>query len=158
MEDDDDMSDSNSSDDGNLLNVNNNDNLRITKKDFEKKPTETKNNEKKEKQQTQTKNNEKKEKQKNIINYENIYTLGGHKSDIQDIAWSNDSKLLASCGLDRKVIIWDLSIAQPSYVCMCMYVYVCVCVCVLMCPLCEVFALSVHKWKKHMQIAVNKLT
>ncbi|ORZ19308.1 WD40-repeat-containing domain protein [Absidia repens] len=33
--------------------------------------------------------------------------LRGHDSDVQDLAWSNDNRYLASCGIDGYAIIWD---------------------------------------------------
>ncbi|KAI9345999.1 WD40-repeat-containing domain protein, partial [Zopfochytrium polystomum] len=36
-----------------------------------------------------------------------IKVLFGHESDVAHLAWSPDDTLLASCGLDRHVIIWD---------------------------------------------------
>ena len=39
---------------------------------------------------------------------ENIHTLWGHASDVQDIAFSPDSSLLASGSFDGTVLIWDV--------------------------------------------------
>lgn len=33
--------------------------------------------------------------------------LRGHDSDVQDLAWSNDNRYIASCGVDGFIIIWD---------------------------------------------------
>ena len=39
---------------------------------------------------------------------ENIATFSGHPTDIQSLAFSPNSKLLASGGFDRTILLWDL--------------------------------------------------
>eukprot|EP00494_Astrolonche_serrata_P006813 UN06838 len=41
-----------------------------------------------------------------VENWECIFTGSGHKSDVEEIAWSPDSKSVASAGLDITIIIW----------------------------------------------------
>ncbi|OZJ03631.1 hypothetical protein BZG36_03720 [Bifiguratus adelaidae] len=33
--------------------------------------------------------------------------LRGHDSDVQDLAWSSDDSMLASCGVDGHIVVWD---------------------------------------------------
>ncbi|KAJ2646067.1 HIR complex subunit [Coemansia sp. RSA 1250] len=37
-----------------------------------------------------------------------VRRLTGHASDVCDIAWSPGNRFLASCGLDNRVLIWDM--------------------------------------------------
>lgn len=34
--------------------------------------------------------------------------LSGHTKEIYDLAWSKNSDILVSCGLDKNVIVWDV--------------------------------------------------
>ena len=43
-----------------------------------------------------------------VASGENIATFWGHPTDIQSLAFSTDSKLLASGGFDRTILLWDL--------------------------------------------------
>jgi len=42
----------------------------------------------------------------NVESWECIFTRAEHQSDVEDIAWSPDSKYLASCSLDSTIAIW----------------------------------------------------
>ncbi|KAL8357815.1 hypothetical protein RB598_002555 [Gaeumannomyces tritici] len=42
-----------------------------------------------------------------IENWKTYRRLVGHENDVQDIAWSYDSSILASVGLDSKVVVWS---------------------------------------------------
>lgn len=46
--------------------------------------------------------------QNKIVNYQAIHTLKGHKSQVQNIRFSHDGKILASGGHDNQVILWDV--------------------------------------------------
>ncbi|KAJ6227442.1 protein hira [Anaeramoeba flamelloides] len=48
-------------------------------------------------------------KNENIEPWEIVTKLEQHKGDVQGLAWSPDSNFLASCSIDNKIIIWDLS-------------------------------------------------
>ena len=39
--------------------------------------------------------------------YKPLKVLVGHESDVADLSWSKDDSLLASCGFDSKIILWD---------------------------------------------------
>lgn len=54
----------------------------------------------------------------NVENWKGTRRLAGHESDVCDLAWSNDSSYLASCGLDSLVIIWDGN-TFGAYLCHC---------------------------------------
>ncbi|KAJ1658482.1 HIR complex subunit [Dispira simplex] len=43
----------------------------------------------------------------NVENWKAVRRLVGHESDVTDLAWSPENTYLASCGLDRKIFIWD---------------------------------------------------
>jgi WD40 repeat protein len=38
-----------------------------------------------------------------------LHTLAAHKDAVHDLAWSPDSKLLATCGYDRLIKLWDVA-------------------------------------------------
>ncbi|UKZ57207.1 HIR complex subunit [Trichoderma virens] len=42
-----------------------------------------------------------------IENWKTYKRLIGHENDVQDLAWSYDSSLLVSVGLDSKVVVWS---------------------------------------------------
>lgn len=42
-----------------------------------------------------------------IENWKTYRRLIGHENDVQDLAWSYDSSLLVSVGLDSKVVVWS---------------------------------------------------
>lgn len=42
-----------------------------------------------------------------VENWKTYRRLIGHDNDVQDLAWSYDSTLLASVGLDSKVVVWS---------------------------------------------------
>ncbi|KPM43255.1 Protein HIR1 [Neonectria ditissima] len=42
-----------------------------------------------------------------VENWKTYKRLIGHDNDIQDLAWSHDSTLLVSVGLDSKVVVWS---------------------------------------------------
>jgi len=42
-------------------------------------------------------------------NWAVVQRLSGHETDVVDLAWSRDGRLLASCGLDSAVNIWDMT-------------------------------------------------
>ena len=44
----------------------------------------------------------------NVTNGENIATFEGHTSDINDLAFSPNTELLASAGFDGTILLWDL--------------------------------------------------
>lgn len=39
--------------------------------------------------------------------YSVVHRLTGHDSDVNSLEWSADGRMLASCGLDGQVLIWD---------------------------------------------------
>lgn len=43
----------------------------------------------------------------NVENWKALRRLVGHVADVVDCAWSRDDSMLASVGLDSKIIIWD---------------------------------------------------
>eukprot|EP01132_Coremiostelium_polycephalum_P000598 gene598-744_t len=45
--------------------------------------------------------------QESIENWVCVSTLRGHSADISEVAWSPDSKLIATCSFDKTIIIWD---------------------------------------------------
>ncbi|KAI9002474.1 WD40-repeat-containing domain protein [Hyaloraphidium curvatum] len=44
---------------------------------------------------------------RNEEGYRVVKVLRGHDSDVVDLAWSVDGDLLATCSLDRSVVVWD---------------------------------------------------
>lgn len=42
-----------------------------------------------------------------VENWKTYKRLIGHENDVQDLAWSYDSSLLVSVGLDSKVVVWS---------------------------------------------------
>lgn len=42
-----------------------------------------------------------------VENWKTYKRLIGHENDVQDLAWSYDSSILASVGLDSKVVVWS---------------------------------------------------
>lgn len=42
-----------------------------------------------------------------VENWKTYKRLIGHDNDVQDLAWSHDSSLLVSVGLDSKVVVWS---------------------------------------------------
>jgi len=42
-----------------------------------------------------------------VENWKTYKRLVGHENDVQDLAWSYDSSLLVSVGLDSKVVVWS---------------------------------------------------
>ncbi|KAK4103257.1 Hira-domain-containing protein [Parathielavia hyrcaniae] len=42
-----------------------------------------------------------------VENWKTHKRLVGHDSDVQDLAWSSDNSILASVGLDSKVVVWS---------------------------------------------------
>lgn len=42
-----------------------------------------------------------------VENWKTYKRLIGHENDVQDLAWSHDSSLLVSVGLDSKVVVWS---------------------------------------------------
>ncbi|KAL1900465.1 HIR complex subunit [Ceratocystis pirilliformis] len=42
-----------------------------------------------------------------VENWKTYKRLIGHDNDVQDLAWSNDSSILLSVGLDSKVVVWS---------------------------------------------------
>lgn len=42
-----------------------------------------------------------------IENWKTYKRLVGHDNDVQDLAWSHDNSILASVGLDSKVVVWS---------------------------------------------------
>lgn len=44
---------------------------------------------------------------KPVENWKTFKRLVGHENDVQDLAWSYDSSLLVSVGLDTKVVVWS---------------------------------------------------
>jgi hypothetical protein len=43
----------------------------------------------------------------NVENWKALRRLAGHEADVVDCAWSRDDGMLASVGLDSKIVIWD---------------------------------------------------
>ena len=41
-------------------------------------------------------------------------TLSGHGMDVFGLAWAPDSELLASCGVDRDIFIWNVAAGSLS--------------------------------------------
>lgn len=44
----------------------------------------------------------------NLETWRSLGRLIGHGSDVVDLCWSPDGKYLASCSLNRTIIIWNL--------------------------------------------------
>ncbi|SOV19049.1 probable protein, unknown function [Plasmodium sp. gorilla clade G2] len=44
-----------------------------------------------------------------ISRLKNTMTLNGHVSQVNRLKWNDDNHLLASCGSDKKVLIWDIN-------------------------------------------------
>ncbi|CAK7268114.1 HIR complex subunit [Sporothrix epigloea] len=42
-----------------------------------------------------------------VENWKTYKRLIGHENDVQDLAWSHDSSILVSVGLDSKVVVWS---------------------------------------------------
>lgn len=42
-----------------------------------------------------------------VENWKTYKRLVGHDNDVQDLAWSHDNSILASVGLDSKVVVWS---------------------------------------------------
>uniref|UniRef100_A0A8H7NC25 Anaphase-promoting complex subunit 4 WD40 domain-containing protein n=1 Tax=Bionectria ochroleuca TaxID=29856 RepID=A0A8H7NC25_BIOOC len=42
-----------------------------------------------------------------VENWKTYRRLIGHDNDVQDLAWSHDSSLLVSVGLDSKIVVWS---------------------------------------------------
>ncbi|PJF16955.1 hypothetical protein PSACC_03234 [Paramicrosporidium saccamoebae] len=40
--------------------------------------------------------------------YTVVHRLTGHESDVNGVEWSSDGRYLASCGLDGRVLVWDV--------------------------------------------------
>lgn len=47
--------------------------------------------------------------EKNLEMWKNVGRLIGHGSDVVDLCFSPDQKYLASCSLNRLIIVWDLT-------------------------------------------------
>ncbi|GKT86114.1 histone transcription regulator [Colletotrichum tofieldiae] len=42
-----------------------------------------------------------------LLNWKTYKRLVGHENDVQDLAWSYDSSILVSVGLDSKIVVWS---------------------------------------------------
>ena len=45
----------------------------------------------------------------NVATGENIHTFWGHTTDVQSLAFSPDSTLLASGSVDGTILLWDVT-------------------------------------------------
>eukprot|EP00742_Colponemidia_sp_Colp-10_P013504 GILJ01015253.1.p1 GENE.GILJ01015253.1~~GILJ01015253.1.p1 ORF type:complete len:964 (-),score=158.74 GILJ01015253.1:236-2866(-) len=45
----------------------------------------------------------------NVEQWSLVFSFRGHSADVQDLAWSPDSRCVASCSVDNKIIVWDVT-------------------------------------------------
>ncbi|RLN97122.1 hypothetical protein BBJ28_00010135 [Nothophytophthora sp. Chile5] len=44
------------------------------------------------------------------------HTMGERRADVEDVAWSPDDRMLATCSIDNSILVWDVGIGRLSEV------------------------------------------